>query len=237
LKETEISYNDGFQRTRLQTLQSVDEMVEGIVERLKSHDMLENTYIFYTSDNGYHISQHRLHPGKECGFEEDINIPLIIRGPGVGSSRVLNTVTSHTDLAPTIMNIAAGEEGLEHEFDGSPIPWNGLSIGKREHVNVEYWGIAFPKGTYGLEQSEIDVQGGTPNVYLNNTYKALRLIGDDYNLYYSVWCANEKELYNLRVRFLSELTLSELVRRADAINRMILISWKILRQLLSSQCL
>jgi len=33
----------------------------------------------------------------------------------------------------------------------------------------------------------------------NNTYKALRIIGDGYNLYYSVWCTNEHELYDLTV--------------------------------------
>lgn len=33
----------------------------------------------------------------------------------------------------------------------------------------------------------------------NNTYKALRLIGEGYNLYYSVWCSNEHELYDLKV--------------------------------------
>ncbi len=33
-----------------------------------------------------------------------------------------------------------------------------------------------------------------------NTYKALRLISKIYNLYYSVWCTNEHELYDLNVR-------------------------------------
>ena len=33
----------------------------------------------------------------------------------------------------------------------------------------------------------------------NTTYKALRIVGDDYNLYYSVWCNNEHELYDLKV--------------------------------------
>lgn len=33
----------------------------------------------------------------------------------------------------------------------------------------------------------------------NNTYKALRLIGKNYNIYYSVWCTNEHELYDLTV--------------------------------------
>lgn len=76
-----IEYNDHFYRQRLRALQAVDEMVEGIVTRLDSYGILDNTYVVYSADNGYHISQHRLSPGKECGFEEDINVPLIIRGP------------------------------------------------------------------------------------------------------------------------------------------------------------
>lgn len=36
-------------------------------------------------------------------------------------------------------------------------------------------------------------------IALNNTYKAVRIIGKDYNLYYSVWCNNEHELYDLEV--------------------------------------
>lgn len=33
----------------------------------------------------------------------------------------------------------------------------------------------------------------------NNTYKSVRLLGEGYNLYYSVWCNNEHELYDLSV--------------------------------------
>jgi hypothetical protein len=39
---------------------------------------------------------------------------------------------------------------------------------------------------------------GTPTVP-NNTYKAVRLLAPEYNLYYSVWCNNEHELYDLTV--------------------------------------
>lgn len=35
--------------------------------------------------------------------------------------------------------------------------------------------------------------------FQNNTYKSLRLIGNDYSVYYSVWCSNEKELFNMKV--------------------------------------
>lgn len=34
----------------------------------------------------------------------------------------------------------------------------------------------------------------------NNTYKALRVVGDEYSFYYSIWCNNEHELYDMKVR-------------------------------------
>lgn len=61
-----VDYNDHFYRQRLRALQSVDELVAGIISRLESHGILQDTYIIYTTDNGYHIGQHRLQPAKQC---------------------------------------------------------------------------------------------------------------------------------------------------------------------------
>lgn len=151
LTDEVIEYNDDFYRARLQALQAVDELVEGVVTRLEQAGILDNTYIFYTTDNGYHISQHRLNPGKECGFEEDINIPLIVRGPGIpiGES---NVVTAHTDLAPTFLKLAGAKWGWDG-LDGSPVPLkkNELEEAKKErqeHVNVEFWGRGIPEGKH-----------------------------------------------------------------------------------------
>lgn len=60
LNDTVIEYNDEFQRARLRALQSVDEMVEKLIKTLENKELLDNTYIFYTTDNGYHISQYRM---------------------------------------------------------------------------------------------------------------------------------------------------------------------------------
>jgi hypothetical protein len=40
---------------------------------------------------------------------------------------------------------------------------------------------------------------GGSRMVANNTYKSVRLLGEGYNLYYSVWCNNEHELYDLSV--------------------------------------
>ena len=144
-----ITYNDGFYRARLQALQAVDEIVDGIITRLDNYGILDNTYVIYTTDNGYHISQHRLPPGKECGFEEDINVPLVIRGPGVPVGEA-SIVTAHTDLAPTLLQIAGGKWGWDG-LDGSAIPLSKPELDaaadtRQEHVNVEFWGRAIPEG-------------------------------------------------------------------------------------------
>lgn len=198
LSEEVIDYNDDFYRARLQALQAVDEFVEGFVRRLEDYGVLDNTYIIYSADNGYHISQHRLNPGKECGFEEDINVPLIIRGPGVPVGEA-STVTAHTDLAPTILKLARAKTGWDG-LDGSPIPLTNEEFERsketrQEHVNVEFWGRGIPEGIYkfSLDDGKLVTYGP------NNTYKALRIVGSEYNLYYSVWCTNEHELYDLNV--------------------------------------
>lgn len=201
-----VEYLDHYYRQRLRALQAVDELVEKLVAQLEEAGVLDDTYIIFSSDNGFHLGQHRLPPGKECGYEEDIRVPLIIRGPGVPEGHVENAVTTHIDLAPTILKIAGSE--TRPDFDGTPIPLDAENTvrteeeGKKgtssqtkrhEHVGVEYWGFALAEG----EGGGFDGQGQI--VVLNNTYKAVRVIGQGYNLYYSVWCNNEHELYNLEV--------------------------------------
>lgn len=148
-----VDYHDFFYRSRLRALQGVDELVDTLVTRLKQSDKLDNTYIIYTSDNGFHIGQHRLPPGKTCGFEEDIRVPLFIRGPGVPEGHVQDSVTTHIDLAPTIFNLAGIP--ARPDFDGTAIPVTpGFAGPGHEHVIVEYWGTAVLEGTFsGLGQS------------------------------------------------------------------------------------
>jgi N-acetylglucosamine-6-sulfatase len=208
LNDTVIEYNDEFQRARLRALQSVDEMIEQLVATLEKKGLLEDTYIFFTTDNGFHLSQHRLHAGKECGFDTDIHIPLIVRGPGVAKGYTANIVSSHTDIAPTIMQLAGQTRA---EFDGSAIPLieqdtrDAETAMRQEHINIEYWGRAILEGKWGYYEEQ-DTPLSAPlhewSAHLpsirNNTYKGLRLIGEDYSIYYSVWCTGDKEYYDMR---------------------------------------
>lgn len=200
LTDENIEWNDDFYRNRLRALQAVDEMIDGVFTRLEAAGVLDNTYVIFTTDNGFHISQHRLQPGKECGFEEDIHIPLAIRGPGIPAGASSDVVTTHADLAPTVLSMIGAP--LRADFDGVVVPLTAAeqaqAVGSRhEHVTVEFWGFAGSEGKFPLNDGE-----GPTFFLFNNTYKALRVIGPEYNLYYAVWCNNEHELYDLSVSVL-----------------------------------
>ncbi|KKK22184.1 hypothetical protein AOCH_001494 [Aspergillus ochraceoroseus] len=190
--EATLQYHDHFYRQRLRALQGVDELVDALVTRLEDSNQLDNTYIIYTSDNGYHIGQHRLPPGKTCGYEEDIRVPFFIRGPGIPEGRTEDAVTTHIDFAPTIFQLA--QIPLREDFDGTPLPLfagRGHEYTRHEHVTVEFWGLSYLEGEKGA------LAPGFSPVVTNHTYKSLRIIGEGYNLYYSVWCNNVHELYDL----------------------------------------
>lgn len=173
--ETVVSYNDEFYRLRLASLAAVDDLVNEVFEKLEEHNLLDNTYIIYTSDNGFHMGQHRMDPGKSCAYEEDVNVPMFIRGPGVPKQETVTSPTSHTDIVPTLFKLA-GIPQLE-QFDGSPMPitTEEHQNAKTEHVNIELWGLNLGEGAMRY-----------PNVVPGNTYKALRIVAEDYEYTYIV---------------------------------------------------
>ena len=64
-------------------MQAVDEAVERLWRILERRGLADTTYFIVTSDNGFHLGQHRLPFGKGTAYEEDVHVPLYVRGPGV----------------------------------------------------------------------------------------------------------------------------------------------------------
>jgi N-acetylglucosamine-6-sulfatase len=106
LTPAQIGEIDALYRNRLRSMLAVVETVDAIIATLQKTGDLANTYIFFASDNGYHQGQHRLPGGKDTGFEEDLRVPLIVRGPGIPAGRVLPHMTVNIDLAPTFAQLA-----------------------------------------------------------------------------------------------------------------------------------
>jgi N-acetylglucosamine-6-sulfatase len=123
-------------RARVNALQAADELVEDVVQTLEQNGQLENTYIFFVSDNGFHLGEHSIPSGKGTPYEEDIRVPLMVRGPGIEPGTQISQMTANIDLAPTIAeitNIRAPEFVDGRSFlpclQGENVSWrNGLLV-------------------------------------------------------------------------------------------------------------
>lgn len=111
-------------RRRLQSLLAVDDMVGRIVESLRSTGQLDNTLIFFTSDNGMLEGDHRIN-FKEHPYERSIRVPLIVRGPGVQRGKTEQRFVTTVDLTATVLAAAQAKPGIAidgRSFLGTPAP-------------------------------------------------------------------------------------------------------------------
>ncbi len=80
----------------------LDHEIGNIIATLEQKNLLENTLIIFTSDNGLAISAHGL-MGKQNLYEESIRVPLIISGPGIEKSSICDDFVLLQDIFPTIV--------------------------------------------------------------------------------------------------------------------------------------
>ena len=126
-------YVQHFYTQRIRALQSADRAVARAVRLLRRLGQLDNTYVFFASDNGFLLAQHRL-IGKNVLYEENLRVPLLVRGPAVQHQRSALPVTL-VDLAPTILEIAGASSGVRldgrsflGDLRGRRIPWRDSQL-------------------------------------------------------------------------------------------------------------
>lgn len=91
-------------RNRARMVQSIDRMVERILDRVDSGPD-GDTYVVLTSDNGFHLGQHDLDRGKGTPYDSDAHVPLLVVGPDVAPG-VRRQVVNNIDLAATFEDLA-----------------------------------------------------------------------------------------------------------------------------------
>ncbi len=117
-------------------MEEVDAQIGILLDGLREAGLEENTIIIFTSDHGDHDGAHGL-TMKRSFYEESVNIPLIVCGPGVKNRGSVNTsglINNGIDLIPTLCDYAGIEipEGLKGESFRGLV--EGLDNWKRDYV-------------------------------------------------------------------------------------------------------
>jgi arylsulfatase A-like enzyme len=175
---------------RVASLQAVDDLVEDLIQTLEKTGQLENTYVFFLSDNGFHLGEHQLPSGKGTAYEEDIRVPLMLRGPGITPGSIVPQMTANIDLAPTIAEMSGAK--VPDFVDGrsflpcltrKEVPWrDGLLI---EFGYIDEEAVAEALADPETDNLLADVTGGA--------FRAIR--GSDY--VYVEYVNGEVEFYDL----------------------------------------
>ncbi|XP_035476643.1 N-acetylglucosamine-6-sulfatase [Scophthalmus maximus] len=206
MSNASVQFLDDAFRKRWRTLLSVDDLVEKIVKRLEVRGELDNTYIFFTSDNGYHMGQFSLPLDKRQLYEFDIRVPLMVRGPNIKPNQTSQMLVANVDLGPTILDIA-GYNVNKTQMDGMsflPVMEGKMNSSSwRTDILVEYEGegsnVSDPAcPLLGPGVSECFPDCVCEDSY-NNTYACVRTVAPSANLQYCEFDDNQVfvEVYNV----------------------------------------
>ncbi|MFN8161857.1 MAG: sulfatase [Solirubrobacterales bacterium] len=106
----------------LESLRSVDEGVRRVIAALRRSGELSDTYVFFTSDNGFFFGEHRLERSKFLPYEPAVHLPLLVRGPGIRAGSTSPELAANIDIAPTVVELARAR--ADRSFDGrSLVPY------------------------------------------------------------------------------------------------------------------
>ncbi len=176
--------NNAFRR-RAQSVLAIDAMIGRIERALAADGVASNTYLVFSSDNGYHTGEYRLMPGKLTAFDTDIHVPLVVVGPGVPAGRTTAAMAENIDLAKTFAAIGGttmpgdGHSLLPLLKGQAPSNWRNAVViehrGRNEHSD--------------LPDFQEPLSGNPP------TYDALRT---DTFLYVEYRSDHKDEFYDLR---------------------------------------
>lgn len=129
-------------RARAQALWSVDIAVKQLVDDLRAAGELDDTYLVFTSDNGFLLGEHDMH-GKNYPIQQALDVPLVVRGPGIPAGAVDPTPVSLVDLPATILRWAHAEPSPQRPPDGLPIT-DRQALARRDTMLIQTGHAVWP---------------------------------------------------------------------------------------------
>jgi arylsulfatase A-like enzyme len=123
-------------RSQLESLMAIDESVGAVIRNLRRIGELDNTYIFFLSDHGFFLGEHRFSLAKFLPYESSSSVSMAVRGPGVPEFSSSKEVVGNIDVPATVADLAGIEPS--YELDGRSLKrfWRDPSRRSRRPVGI-----------------------------------------------------------------------------------------------------
>lgn len=159
------------------SIRLVDHQLSLILAELESLGLAQNTMIVFTADHGEMGGNHGLRGKGPFAYEESIHVPLKIIHPDVRGGQECAALTSHIDLAPTLLSLAGVSPNQIPELAGRSLPGKDFSsaLGSprgasantiRERALFTYSGIATNDSEMIRIIAEAKAEGKDPKAVL-----------------------------------------------------------------------
>ena len=102
-------------------IRDVDQNVSEILLELDNLGIADNTIVIYTADHGELAGAHGLSGKGATAYREQNNVPFIIRHPHYPGNKKCSAVTSHVDIATTLLSMAGAKPTHSEVLPGKDI--------------------------------------------------------------------------------------------------------------------
>ena len=120
-------------------IEMIDDGVGRILSTLSKHNFTENTVVFFTSDHGEYLGDHGLLHKGPASYRQVTEVSMLMKGPGITPGICVRELTGHTDIAPTILDLAGLQQAMPQGDEASLLPMlQEKSTGLREFDFGEY---------------------------------------------------------------------------------------------------
>jgi len=151
-KELALWMYQRYMHDYLKCVASVDRNLGRFINYLKENDLLENTIIVYTSDQGFYLGEHGWYD-KRFMYEESFRTPLIMYFPKeIEAGTKIEKLVQNIDYAQTFLDLAGAE--IPDDMQGKSLRtlWNDENPEWRNTLYYHYY--EFPHGWHYVNKHE-----------------------------------------------------------------------------------
>ena len=111
-----------FNNFYINSIRSADLQLAAILNELDSLGLTDNTIVIFTADHGEGGGAHGLRGKGPFAYEETFHVPMYVVHPDVRGGQTCDALTSHIDIAPSLLALAGADSTKTAEFAGRELP-------------------------------------------------------------------------------------------------------------------